>query len=265
MPRYSMFRGARFYRPYFNTMRKYRRVSTIRRMQRPIANFGFFPGTRGSYRRVAGVRRYPNFGTIRRTYTIPEKKFIDVRGVNGVLDETPGYLLINGLTQGASAITRIGSRIMMKSVHLKYYVKGPELASVTGVTLQNMVRIILAYDLQPNSATPTSSDFFEDATPGLGIVSPMRKEWSSRWKVLWDKRYPIVSTYQPSGITPGQNMIYDETFIKLNHAVEYSDSSTGTVADIKTGAVWLIALSDNGTTGNQPVFTYWSRIRFADN
>ena len=206
-------------------------------------------------------------GLIRRTYTIPERKYIDTQGESALIDETAGFLLINGLQQGVTSVTRIGQRVTMKSIHLKIVVTGQQVTTAPNLNVfNNVARIMLVYDLQPNGATPLASDLLDTHTGGTAIIAPLNKQWTQRWKVLWDKRFPVMNSYTPAGGAglAANSQIFDEVYLNLNHNVEYTNTSTGTVGDIKTGALWFVAVSNTSDTAQQPRMAYYIRIRYTD-
>lgn len=175
---------------------------------------------------------------------------------------------MNGLAQGTSSITRIGQNIMMKSIHLKFYLRAPQLQlAPNSQVYAKMARILIVYDLQPNGALPLGSDLLDNSTTGVGIVSSLNKLWTERFRILFDKRYFVHSMFAIAGgaSASSQALVYDEVYLKVNHLTQFANTSTGTYSDIRTGALWLVALSDNAAAAEQPLFTYFSRVRFVDN
>jgi len=278
MPRYTMYRGARFYGYGFSPMRKYRKTYSLRRMSRPARVSGFWPGNRSSFRKITKYRRIPGLGVIRRTYSIPELKYIDNSSVATAIDESGTLTLLNALALGTAATSRIGMRITMRSLHLKYTITGPVYSSFNAANAySHHVRVMLVLDLQPNGQTMALSDLLEDTTTGIGIVSSLYMANSARFKVLYDKRIFV----QPNVVIPGSTTVdqsysaivwtstsksvYDEIYLKLSHEVQYTDSNNGDITDIKTGALFLVAVSDNATAAQQPGITYYVRMRYHDN
>lgn len=256
----------------FNPMRKNRRVYSLSRNARPAGVRGFWPGTRGSFRRVTNYRRVPRLGLIRNTYTIPEKKFADSTQINSVVSNTGGVLLVNGLQQGTGSTTRIGQQVVWRSLHFKFYIDGRSINTTTpnANDWTTKVRVMLVWDTQPNGLTPTISDVLESAGTGTGIVSSLNKANGARFKILFDRRYTAQHTWYVPGPPPAISLgnpsaNYDEVYLKMNHRTDYANTSAGTVADIKTGALFLISLSDTATTDEYPFFSFWLRLRYTDN
>lgn len=251
-------------------VRKYRKTYSLRRMSRPGRTGGFWPGTRSSFRRVTKYRRIPGWGTIKRTYTIPELKYIDNSSAGYVITPAGNFTLLNALLQGAAPKQRIGQKINMRSVHLKMTFTGPGYgAANASFALYGFVRAMLVLDLQPNSSTMTLASLLEDTATGIGINSSLNMDNAARFKVLFDKRYMIT----PSTVIAAANFVqttmmgavYDEVYLKLSHEVFYADTNAGDITDIKTGALFLVTVGGNPDTGEQPGLSFYTRLRYTDN
>jgi len=228
---------------------------------------GFWPGTRSTFRRVTGYRRTARWGTIKATYTIPEKKYIDQSNIAVAMDETPVVVLLNGLSLGTSATSRVGQNICMKSFHLKFTLRGPANTTTVGNVASVMTRVMVVLDLQPNGVLASGSDILEDTTPGIGIVSPIYMANAMRFKVLFDRRYEVQNNFTPtagSQFNTINSLRYDEIFEKMNHYVQYADSNNGDITDIKTGALLLVFMSETAIVGSQPAITHYTRVRYTD-
>lgn len=202
------------------------------------------------------------WGVIKQTYTIPELKYIDRTATGGVAG-TGTLSLLNGLTQGTGNTNRIGRQVMMKSIHIKFEVAGSPF-SATPVSPMSTVRAMIVYDCQPNGATPAVSDILETATIGFQTVSGTALRYSQRFKVLYDKRWKLNNQLTATSTTT-YSEIYDEKYIKINLGTTYADTSTGTITDIDTGALFLLLTSDAGVAADNPVLLFYSRVRYTDN
>ncbi|AUM61921.1 capsid [uncultured virus] len=271
MPRYSIYRGARFYSPFGTSpFRKYRKTYSLRRMSRPARTGGFWPGTRSSFRRVTKYRRIPGWGTIKKTYTIPELKYIDNSSWGYVTTPSGSFTLLNALLQGAAPKQRIGQRINMRSIHLKMTMTGPGYGAANAAyALYGYIRVMLVLDLQPNSQTMTLANLLEDTATGIGVMSSINMDNAARFKVLFDKRYMLT----PSTIIAAANFlqtttngtIYDEVYLKLSHEAYYADTNAGDITDIKTGALFLVTVGSNPDVNEQPGISFFARLRYTDN
>lgn len=158
--------------------------------------------------------------------------------------------LLNGVAQGTTATTRLGRRIVMKSLFIRATIR---LAATTAG--ESTVRFLVVYDKQTNAVAANNADVFE--VPA-NIMSPMNLGNSNRFKVLCDKVIPCLGATGPSSIV-------FQKYIKMNHPVEFNSGSAGTVGDIQTGSVYAYCGQDGGLITAAPVTTAYTRIRFSDN
>ena len=89
-----------------------------------------------------------------------------------------------------------------------------------------------------------------------------------RFKVLFDRRYEIQNILVPGGTSEfftSKALVFDEVFQKMNHYVQYADSNNGDIQDIKTGALFLMFMSETVTATSQPAITHYTRVRYTDN
>lgn len=207
------------------------------------------------------MRRMP-WGVIKSTYTIPELKYKDLNA-SGAVPGNGTFTLLNGLTLGTSAVTRIGRQIVIKSIHMKFDITGAYFS--VGPTLPStMCRAMIIFDSQPNGTTPNVSDLLEDTTTGLQALASTALRYSGRFKILYDKRW-VVNNNLAATTTATWSQIFDEVYLKVNLKCNYANTSNGDVTDIDTGALWLFLTSDSGATANNPDVLLYNRIRFVDN
>lgn len=262
MPYYSKlyYRGKRTTTYPYRTIR--RPYSLYRGGSRPARLNGFWPGTRSSFRRVLGFKR-TSMGLIKSTYTIPEKKYIDNATRGQAVTNSGVLFLLNGLTQGTSATTRVGQRIMMKNFHLKCLILAAQVGQTPTITM-SLFRVMVLYDVQPNGATPSVTDILETNTGSLGPLSPMSIANGSRFKVLYDQRF-LCNNQLSAGVLPPKFSNWMEKFQKMNLETQYAAANTGTVTDIRTGSLFLLFISDETAAANACQVDFYCRVRYYDN
>lgn len=155
--------------------------------------------------------------------------------------------LLNGMTQGDTASSREGNSIRMKSLDLRFYLTNNSTAVNTNT------RVMLVHDKQPNGSTALVTDVL--ATNN--VVSPRNLDNRKRFKVIYDRTFSL-STAGPSNLN---SAFYKKDFNQ--HVAFYNASNAGTIADISTGALFLLLLSDQAV--NAPTINYYFRLRFIDN
>lgn len=180
-----------------------------------------------------------------------ERKFVDVSSL-----ETPGTgattfstpVLLNGLAEGTSATTRIGRKIVMKSLLLRYtWSLGA--TSTRGACC----RIIIVYDRQANTAAPAVTDILLTNN----VLSPNNLSNNERFVCLVDEITQPVSVennYQVMG----------QVYRKINLMTRFDDGTGATIADVTTGSVYMMVAQTGGVATESPVLTYRTRIRFLD-
>lgn len=202
------------------------------------------------------------WSVIKSTYTIPELKYKDVTATGTVVG-TGQFILLNGLNLGTSASTRIGRQIVIKKIHMKYDPIGA-FASQTPTFPMTYIRAMIIFDMQPNGVAPTASDLLEDSTTGNQAVSSTAMRYSSRFKILSDKRW-VLNNQISATDSPTFHEKYDEVFMNCNLKVIYSNSNNGDESDIETGALWLFLTTDSINAANNPAMQFYNRIRWSDN
>lgn len=180
----------------------------------------------------------------------PERKAIDVGPGTYECSSTGSITLINPCARGDALNERIGRKTFMRTVQVVGQVSPTD---TTGIL--QVARVLVVYDSQPNAAAPGITDILTAATD-RGLVNLSN---SLRFKIVMDKRYAL---YDNTG-TSCRPEIIDE-FRILNLPVHYNSGDAGTIADITTGALWLITCGDaaSGTTDSTAKIT--TRVRYTD-
>jgi len=182
-----------------------------------------------------------------------ELKFKDTTLTNTALGlasasfTTPGpTFLLNGLVPDSTATGRIGRKVVLKSLLIRWSVS---MAATS--TLGAPVRVIVFYDKQSNATAATAAQLLlADA-----ITSPRNLDNSRRFKILSDDTVAGMSVN-------GNTMMKYVKRIPLNLPVEFNANSAGTIGDIVTGGLFLGVWTNNGFGGAQPVSTCYTRVYF---
>jgi len=222
----------------------------LSRIKRPLSG-GAEGSSRGSkYRRTRTGRAAP----YRRPYfpvASSEWKYIDTADAYAV--NTTGTLtLLNGLSLGNTATTRIGQKVTLRTLEVKYR------SAVTATTgLDQTHRILFVLDRQCNGAALTLAEVIvPQNTEGLRNLAQRK-----RFKILMDLRFDLNAAGE-SGSTKADKFFY--TF-KGGLVQEFNAGNAGTVADISSGSIYMIHLGSNAagvTAGTSAVVT---RLRYTDN
>lgn len=174
----------------------------------------------------------------------------------------PNFFCMNAMVNGAELYQRVGRKVYNKSLHIRGRFEP------SGGSTDDYARLLVIYDSQPNGAFPTIQTLLQDsnAAAATTVDSGINLANRQRFKVLRD--YPVLlgvagaaanTTIIPDPILHSYNV---DMFIKLKGLESvYNATNGGTVADIMSGVIFIVALSG----GNQPWdFYFTSCLRYYD-
>jgi len=201
-----------------------------------------------------------------------EIKAIDIPSGNYVF-RTPATnttILLNGVQTGAGFFNRVGSRIEMKNLHIRGFIR------YTATAVQAVIRLLIIYDRQPVGALPVITDFLQ-ARDQAGAAttagdSEINLDNRDRFTIVRDLQlYAPSVTYTAGVLTNGPNypgvdqQIDINEFIKLKEMGTHfkSSSNPATIADISTGALYAAFVTF--TADNTIEFSGGFRLRYFDN
>lgn len=179
-----------------------------------------------------------------------ELKFVDtsnigVQPASGVM--TVGALC-NGIVPGSGASNRIGRKIVMKSILLRW-----SIALSPTTTQGGTFRVMIVYDKQANATAPVVTDILLSAN------------YTSQNNLSNRDRFVILSDMITDPISAGGNYsLSGKLYKKLNLETMYNAGVAGTIGDITTGSLYIL-IGNNGTFATaQPIITYETRVRYED-
>lgn len=189
-----------------------------------------------------------------------ELNFIDTVLSSAVISTTAPYMaLLNGCQPGSGNSQRIGRRIDMKSIELRFSVQNLGLAEMT------LHRAMIVLDKQANGAAFSYTDLMIDGEPtGLRNISN-----KARFTVIWDGKLHalignIAAPSTTTNCTANSGCAYT-AYKKINIQTQYNSGTAGTVADIQTNSLYFIIYGDqlavNAATNGFEVGGY-CRIRY---
>lgn len=177
-----------------------------------------------------------------------------------------GPNLLNPLAQGTTAQTRIGRKIRVKSVQLRYLYTQLASNSVAGMTNP---RILIIYDRNPAGALPAVTDILS----ANNILAFMNLNNTDRFMIisdtfLMDERVRNMPDDKSAAATARNYSAHGKFYkkFKIPLEVQYNDASAGTIADLEKGSFLIMACCDGAQlfTNGTITLTYNSRIRYTD-
>lgn len=199
------------------------------------------------------------------------------------------FYMLNNMQEGVSSYQRVGRRINMKSLLLRF---APLLNLADDVFASTdrvyVVRIALVYDSQSNGAFPSQTDLFASiiasgGTPFYHIMAPVNMNNRDRFLILKDKIW-IFPNLGAAAVGAASTNIMDMVGTKMPGIIKwfinlrgleviYSTSNAlGTLmgaAGITTGGLFLyvdaVSMTSVGVSVNKdPHMQVLSRLRFFD-
>lgn len=180
-----------------------------------------------------------------------ELKFVDTSFSSdpaaGSVAFTAGTLL-NSLDVGAGGSQRVGRKVTIKSLLIRYQNKLAP-TSVGG----SPIRILVVYDKQANGAAPAITDILLTDSAN----SPNNIGNSDRFVTLSDQITMPVST-------GGEFQVSDVIFKKLNLETMFNANTDGGIDDITSGSIYMFVAQFGGITVAAPDFSASCRVRYTD-
>lgn len=155
--------------------------------------------------------------------------------------------VLNLIQQGANVINRVGLSIKIKRIEIRYT------AQMVGCTGGGPVRIIVAFDQGPNGSLPSFFDLILGGTT-LGPYNPTNANRMSYLADFWTERISSNEIISTSGTIIRNGCWY----------CTFKNVSTGTVADINTGALYISGGQNGFITGASMEVDYNYIIWFED-
>lgn len=210
-------------------------------ISRPIMS-GFGSGTNAQAIRTGGWANPTRSG---------ELKFTDVSyntdpAVNSAAFTAGG--LLNGLVPGASANERIGRKVTLKSILIRWSFHMTPTSAGTGA-----LRILVVYDKQANAAAPAITDIL------LTDDFHSQNNLSNR-----DRFVTIFDTITDAIGTAGPQTVSGVNYKRLNFETLFNAGPAGTIGDISSGSVYIFIAQSGYIITNAADFTARCRIRYTD-
>jgi len=199
---------------------------------------------------------------------------ISVATISTNMANNDEVLPLNLIQAGTGSWNRVGRIVTMKSIRLRLKVSLDFVTSTSARARQ--LRYLIVYDKQPNGTLPVKSDVIQfksqngtETGTWNGYLSYDNME---RFVILKDHTItidiPPSRIVNSSGVPQGNTSVekYEECYLRLNHVTNYKSESTPmTIADISTGALYVMYLSDPADTdATLSIQTSYARLRYTD-
>jgi len=168
---------------------------------------------------------------------------------------TATLTLLNGLAPGTGASERIGMKVSIRSIEMRYNL---EVTPATGLEQTN--RVLLVLDRQCNGAAPGA---LTDIITAASCQAPRNLANRKRFKIIMDKSYAMGATAVATG-NPTSRWI--KKYIKLGRPIveEFNTGVAGTVADISSNSLYFVTIGSIVAGDADSVLNATIRLRYTD-
>jgi hypothetical protein len=185
----------------------------------------------------------------KRLGTPVETKYID-KSISQNMDTNGTITLLNGCATGTTISTRIGRQVVVSSIEFSVTV-GPTVTTGT----DQIDRLLIVYDRQADGAAPIITDVLA-ASDSMSLFNP---DNSKRFAIIYDKVF-AVSGYADSSSA----VVTGHIVRRMNKLIQYNSGNAGTVADINSGAMYLISLGSAAPGATAGYVAGRLRVNFND-
>lgn len=177
----------------------------------------------------------------------PESKYIQNTATTTITNSGTSIFILNAPTLGTDAGNRIGREVSFKSVQLKL------VSTINASASASLIRFILFVDKQANGgAAPSATDLLEAGPTPYYAVTQLNNR--RRFSIIRDWTVPLSIN--------GDRIKVTNRFVKISVRTIYDNSTVGNETDISTGAIYLMALGNEGI--NLPTLNITARLRYYD-
>lgn len=168
---------------------------------------------------------------------------------------------LNLLTAGTGESQLIGRKCHVKSIFIRGQFSKPALsnATLTNVAADDFCRMMLVLDRQPNGGAATVNQVLEN----VDIRGMNNLNYSRRFKILKDftmRMDDVVNHDGTNYFTGTQVRELEPIYKKLNFPIEFGPTPSGSIGDVLTNNLFVIAFSNTG----QSLLQFRARLRYSD-
>ncbi len=199
----------------------------------------------------AGVQALNEVRRLKRDEEIKEKSVSTV--VTVPLADTWITQYLNDIDQGTTLSTRIGNKIVLKSVRSRLYISWNGADTTCGA-----IRFALVYDRNPRGVLATGAQIFNtnDINANINSSNPL---YAGRFQILHDEIVECKGLGQQD--TNIRSQFLDPMFVRRSMKTEYNATGGG-IADCQKGAL-LWAACGFELTGDASL-NHNTKIKYAD-
>lgn len=237
---YGMYKGGKF---LLNKNKK-KRMSWFPSKSYQAKHRRFNKGLKKAWRRATTTNGTKALRMVKKLNAGIETKQVTMSPTGGITAGVAHITLLNGLVKGTDDDDRVGDKISMKSLAMRY-----SFASHTAETNGYQIRSVLVYDRSPRGSTISWDDVFDNVSVYAAVD---RKNNKGRFKIMMDQT-TILDAY-----TTNKDLAVRKKWFNLKGAPAiYARGNSGFAGDFSKGAIYFMHLS----AGNTQVITHVGAYR----
>lgn len=221
-------------------------------------------GRRRTYRRRFARRRF------RRNLTRvgigrPERKFIDTYLSSNAIPQSAITItpqLLTGVAQGTDNNQRIGRKIMLTNIQIRWVLNGVATGETTPIDT-DLVRILIVRDLQYTGVNPpTLGDVLEDSGTSSSnffvAFNDLKVQGNQRFRTMYDKIFAIST-----GTGQNYQLKYVKYYKKMRREIDFNGIASAPSSGGRN-AIWLFMFKYANVATAVVTTDTAIRVRFTD-
>ncbi|WP_445775606.1 capsid/nuclear shuttle family protein, partial [Shewanella sp.] len=189
----------------------------------------------------------------RRKFLNQSSNYVDLAVAAYDLDTTGNVTLIPTIPQGTTVSTRVGKRVMIKSLQIR------GLANSNSATTIALGSYMIVHDKRPTVTIPAVTDILVSAN----FNSFTNDNNTSRFTILKRKNFTFIGNENTAGEQTDKTGYHVNDFLRINKNMSFNALGTGVIADIDEGALYLLCVGNQTGTAAAGL-TIGFRTRFVD-
>lgn len=194
---------------------------------------------------------------------IGELKAYDLNaGANTAITADSGqdFHLLNGIAAGAQQSQRVGQRITMRSIDVRFHLH--RTSGLEGdYDHATYCEVVLFIDDHPQDADPAWADVFENAiVPDLSMTNFDNRD---RFRILRRQTYILAPVGRANSQSNDPMGVQDHWHVKINRETHYH-SNLATIEAIKKGALYIAFASAQAAGDDSVEGGLCARLRYND-
>jgi len=201
------------------------------------------PLFRDDYGRAISERAASGSKRLRCVVSNARIRWVELKNVDTLVN---GPLMINNtgsvtpltlVATGSGPTERVARSVKWVEAQMRFQL----IAGIPVPTQPYAARVLFVWDRQPSGVLPAALDIFDDL--GTGVLqswSPPRMEKMDRFFILWERMYPL-------NLQTDQCIHLENLRLELESCVSVFSGSTAAITDVSTGALYMVAFSDENS------------------